>query len=140
MNKEEFLQILSSKISSGEITQEEVFNRVGIVTKNNANLGEVKEGRHFSINKILYLLGAAILVIGIIIFVGAIGSVYGSSLLPYSGANATLSANAGNTTTSTGDFNTNVGRTIFHPKVIGMVFILIVGTFTIQLLARGPAK
>ncbi|MBI5398496.1 hypothetical protein HZB03_03455 [Candidatus Woesearchaeota archaeon] len=81
-----------------------------------------------------------LLVIGIIIFIGAISSVYGASLLPFSGAATTTIATAGgNTTTSTGDFNANVGRTIFHPKVIGTVFILVVGSFTIKLLC-GSSK
>jgi hypothetical protein len=78
-----------------------------------------------------------LLFFAIIIFIGAIASVYGSSMLPYSAGGNAVTVD-GNTTTSTGDFNANVGRTIFHPKVIGLVFILSVATFTIKLIAQGP--
>lgn len=86
-------------------------------------------------------------VIALIVFIGAIGTVYGGSLLPYSGANAEnaslqlsdgsmKNADGGLTgqTTNTGDFNQNVGRVIFHPKTIGLVFVLIVASLTIRLL------
>jgi hypothetical protein len=80
-----------------------------------------------------------LLFFAIIIFIGAIASVYGSSMLPYSGGATGTAVTAGtNTTTSTGDFNSNVGRTIFHPKVVGLVFVLSVATFTIKLIAQGP--
>ena len=80
-----------------------------------------------------------LLIIALIIFIGALGSVYGSSMLPYSGANAQVNTSAGGTTgmtTDTGDFNSNVGRVIFHPKTIGLVFLLLVGSLTIRLLSK----
>jgi len=68
MNKEELFKELSTKISAGEISREEVMNRF--------NLSPVmsKEGSeditsNFSVTKMLYVLGAAVVVIGIIIFV-----------------------------------------------------------------------
>jgi hypothetical protein len=79
-----------------------------------------------------------LLVIALIIFIGALGSVYGSSMLPYSGANTANATEGGvtGTTTDTGDFNANVGRVIFHPKTIGLVFLLMVGALTIKLLSK----
>ena len=79
-----------------------------------------------------------ILSIAIIIAIGSLATVYGGSLLPYTeSGQATVTAGGGvtGTTTSTGDFNQNVGRVLFHPKVIGMVFVLLVATFTIRLMA-----
>jgi hypothetical protein len=81
-----------------------------------------------------------LLIIGIVIFIGAIASVYGGALLPYSGETGTTmnaSTDSTGTTTDTGNFNENVGRVIFHPKTIGMVFLLMVGSLTIRLLAAG---
>lgn len=85
------------------------------------------------------------LIIALIVFVGALGQVYGSSLLPYSdeatGQNVTVSGdgNVDGVTTDTGDFNQNVGRAIFHPKTLGFIFILLIGSLTIKLLT-GTAK
>ncbi len=89
-----------------------------------------------------YALHWFLLAIALIIFIGALASVYGGSMLPYSGGETgNMSAAAGGTTgvgTDTGDFNANVGRVIFHPKTIGLVFILLLGSLTIRLLAAKP--
>jgi len=78
-----------------------------------------------------------LLIIGLIIFIGALASVYGTALLPYSNEdNATATAVVNGTSTDTGDFNSNVGRVIFHPKTLGMVFLLMVGSLTIRLLTK----
>lgn len=82
-----------------------------------------------------------LLIIGLVIFVGALGVVYGGSMLPFSedeqaGQGFTTAADSGEElTTDTGNFNQNVGRVIFHPKTIGVVFILMVGSLAIRLLA-----
>ncbi len=80
MNKDQLLQELSIKISTGEISREEIQSKLG------ASLGApvvpIKnqvESKHLTINKILYLLGAAIVVIGIVIFVGQIWEEIGSA-------------------------------------------------------------
>jgi len=89
-----------------------------------------------------------ILAFAIIIAIGALASVYGSSLLPYTNESGEpiegedlpdshMSAETATTgkTTSTGDFNQNVGRVLFHPKVIGLVFVMLVASFTIRMMA-----
>jgi hypothetical protein len=82
-----------------------------------------------------------LLIIGLVIFVGALGAVYGGSLLPYSvepgeePVNVSATGDVEGMTTDTGDFNQNVGRVLFHPKTIGLVFLLMVGSLTIRLLA-----
>lgn len=79
MNKEQLLNELSLKISTGEISREEIQSKFGIPSPA-YKVSEVpqSESRHMSINKILYLIGAAIVVIGIVIFVGQIWEEIGS--------------------------------------------------------------
>lgn len=83
-----------------------------------------------------------LLVISLIVFIGALAQVYGGAMLPFSddegSVNVTTSVGDDDLTTDTGDFNQNVGRVIFHPKTIGMVFVLMVGALTIKLLATAP--
>jgi hypothetical protein len=85
------------------------------------------------------------LIISLVIAIGAIASVYGSAMLPYSqtgetgsqetSTNGTATVGLDGTATDTGDFNKNVGRVIFHPKTIGLVFLLMVGSLTIKLMS-----
>lgn len=70
MNKEELLQELSAKITTGEIGREEILHRFEHVPP--------KESSPFPVTRMLYVLGAAILVIGIITFVSQIWDDIGS--------------------------------------------------------------
>ncbi|MBT5023303.1 hypothetical protein HOK51_07335 [Candidatus Woesearchaeota archaeon] len=80
-----------------------------------------------------------VLSLALVIFIGSIATVYGSSLLPYSDDEGGLADDAevgdGDLDVDTGNFNANVGALLFHPKTIGMVFVLLIGSFTIRLLA-----
>lgn len=81
-----------------------------------------------------------LLILMIIIFIGSIGSVYGNSMLPFSGGkvaagNITQMNEDGTYSTDTGEFNQNVGSVIFHPKVLGLLFVLMVGALAIKLLS-----
>ena len=79
MNKEELLQELSAKISVGEISREEVISRLNFAsTTQQENEENTKKFSHFSVTKMLYVLGAAIVIIGIVIFVGQIWDDIGS--------------------------------------------------------------
>mgnify|MGYP000452534539 CR=1 FL=1 len=80
MNKEQLLQELSSKISTGEISREEVESRFGLasITHSEAKTENLKKSASFSITKMLYVLGAAIVVVGIVIFVSQIWDDIGS--------------------------------------------------------------
>ena len=70
MNKETLLQELSTKIHNSEISREEVMSRLNIPSTTQKEDGkDIKKFSHFSITKILYILGAAIVVIGVIIFI-----------------------------------------------------------------------
>jgi hypothetical protein len=73
MNKEELLNELSFKIKAGEINRGELLNRFGLASIPEKKSGdEVSKSSNFSITKILYVLGAAIVVIGIVIFIAQI--------------------------------------------------------------------
>lgn len=80
MNKEELLQELSVKISTGEISREEIATRFSFApTTQTAIITEdSKISTPFSVTKMLYVLGAAIVVIGIVIFVSQIWDDIGS--------------------------------------------------------------
>ena len=79
MNKEELLQELSAKVSVGEISREEVMGRLNFAP---ATEQENKEGAkkfsHFSVTNMLYVLGAAIVIIGIVFFTAQIWHDIGS--------------------------------------------------------------
>ena len=80
MDKEELLQELSVKISTGEINREEIATRFSFAptTKTAVITENSKISTPFSVTKMLYVLGAAIVVIGIIIFVSQIWDDIGS--------------------------------------------------------------
>jgi len=73
MNKEELFQEISEKLSTGEISREEIANRFSFqATQNENHVQNLKNPTTFSVTKMLYVLGAAIVVIGINIFVSQI--------------------------------------------------------------------
>jgi len=81
MNKEELLQELSAKISVGEISREEVagwLNLTSVPTTQKEDEEGASKLSHFSVTKMLYVLGVAIVVIGIIIFIAQIWNDIGS--------------------------------------------------------------
>lgn len=47
------------------------------------------------------------------------------------------SSSQGDASVSSGDFSDNVLSTIFHPKILGMLVILLVGAFAMFLLTKG---
>ncbi len=68
MNKEELLQELSIKVNSGEISRNELFASINLDANTSTSSSPLKHHSTFSVTKMLYALGAAIVVIGIIIF------------------------------------------------------------------------
>ncbi len=82
-----------------------------------------------------------IIVISVIVFAGAVGKVFFAGQSVYVGGEtgAVLdSVYAGNTSAlnvATASGEANFAATLFHPKVLGMLFILIVAAFTIKLLS-----
>ena len=81
MDKERLLQELSTSVASGEVTRDEVVQRLGLTQLTQSSHGdsvEAKESHHFSVTKMLYVLGAGIVVIGIIIFTAQVWDDMGS--------------------------------------------------------------
>jgi len=79
MNKEELLQELSTKISIGEISREEVASRLSVAPVTQQRVVEgIHESAQFSVTKMLYVLGAVIVIIGILFFVAQIWEDIGS--------------------------------------------------------------
>ncbi|QQR54398.1 hypothetical protein IPG41_04300 [Candidatus Peregrinibacteria bacterium] len=70
MDKEKLLQELSLKMSTGEISREEVLGRLNLVAS--------AKSPQFSVTKILYILGAATVIIGISIFTAQVWDDMGS--------------------------------------------------------------
>lgn len=76
MNKTELLQELKQKISTGEITHEELATQLNISQP--LPLQEVKATSRFSITGMLYVFGAAVAIIGLVIFIAQIWDDLGS--------------------------------------------------------------
>lgn len=79
MNKEEFLQELIIKINTGEITHQEILDKIGLnnpasTIQVSSEISSEKTNKffRFSVTKMLYVLGAVVITVGIIIFVGQI--------------------------------------------------------------------
>jgi len=84
-----------------------------------------------------------IIAIGIIIMMYSFSQVIGQDVGPYLGNESddtnTVSRTGdnlrGDSGVGTDDFNTNLGATIFHPKVLGLLVILLIASFSIRLLS-----
>ncbi len=79
MNKAELLQELSAKIRAGEISREEVMRHLPASPENKSHRGSPKTASYFTVANMLYVLGAAIVVIGIIFFVSQVWDDIGSA-------------------------------------------------------------
>ncbi len=75
MNNEQLLEVLASKLATGELRPEEVTARLHVPTPQSSAGSDVVPAtgkKPFSISKMLYIFGAVVVVIGIVIFVGQI--------------------------------------------------------------------
>jgi hypothetical protein len=80
MTKDELLQELSVKISTGEISKTEVSNRLGLASGSvNDSIAKIKKVSYFSITKLFYTLGAIIAVFGLVLFASQIWNDIGSA-------------------------------------------------------------
>ena len=75
------------------------------------------------------------IVLGIIVFLGAAGQVIGPLLAPGGNTNQTATYQPGDVgPTGTGDYSTDVRNTLFHPAFLGMIALLLIGSFTVRQL------
>lgn len=87
-----------------------------------------------------------VITLSVIIILLGLGNTYGQKVGPYLDSNGNVISNDTNSVSGAVDnfrgeggvasqnFQQNLGATIFHPKMLGMVFILLLGTFTILLM------
>ncbi len=79
-----------------------------------------------------------ILIFGVIILIAGLGKVYGPGLLSLT-ANGTPAQEIANITPKQPEtFTDNVWSVLFNPKVVGLLFILLIASFTVRLMAGGP--
>lgn len=81
MDKEELLQELQIKVANGEVSREEITQIFGVpqtFTQHEEHLVTESVGHRFTVTKMLYALGASVVVIGIIIFMAQIWDDMGS--------------------------------------------------------------
>ncbi len=82
-----------------------------------------------------------IIVISVIVFAGAVGKVFFAGESVYVGGQtgtvlqSVASGNASYLGVATASGEANFAATLFHPKVLGMLFIMVVAAFTIKLLS-----
>ncbi|MBN2142405.1 hypothetical protein JW711_03675 [Candidatus Woesearchaeota archaeon] len=101
-----------------------------------------------------------IIIFAILVMMGALGNVFGQSFLeaggggntvigqPSSGAEVVIgpdgepvsipvsTASASTTSTTTSNFTVNLMNTLRHPKVLGMIFVLLTGAFLMIFLTK----
>jgi len=81
-----------------------------------------------------------IFIIGIIIVIAGIASVYGERLTPITTGEGNGTTASSSTSTTGSTFGESVGKTLFHPKIIGTIFIFLVAAFAIGLLSMEVPK
>jgi len=69
----------------------------------------------------------ALLVIVSLIFAAGVAAVFGNKLLPLTQNSTSVEAT---------DYGKNVAQALFHPKVLGIIFVLIISMFAILLLTN----
>jgi len=107
-----------------------IFALIGYKLFNPGDISEVLKG-----NRTLTIW---VVVIAAVIFIGALSQVYGQTIGPYlGGENTTESVSDGTGSTATGEFSQNLTATFFHPKVLGLIIIMLIAVFTVFFLARG---
>jgi hypothetical protein len=92
-----------------------------------------------------------IIIFAVLILFLALGNAFGQSLLErgvgsstsnnYTGGSTIVQPEVQPTTsTTTPSFTTNLLNTLRHPKVLGMLFVFLVGLFTLIFLTKTPSK
>lgn len=95
----------------------------------------------FSQENVIQALGAKpgatfwIILVSILILALVMGNVFGQTFLEqYTGGGGGNETINGGGTAGGGSFQENVGNTLFHPKVLGLILIFLIASFTIRML------
>ncbi|MFW5991194.1 MAG: hypothetical protein ACOCQX_03110 [Candidatus Nanoarchaeia archaeon] len=81
-----------------------------------------------------------IIIVALVVVLGGLAEVFGEQTLRFTqGGNTTQVSEGENMTTSTGDVETNIGKTFYHPKVLGFILIIVLMSIGVKMLS-GPSK
>lgn len=75
-----------------------------------------------------------VIIISVIILLGAFSTVFGQELLTQTDSGVPI-RNASQGDVGTDDFQNNVTQTLFHPKLLGLILILMIAAITIKMMA-----
>ena len=81
-----------------------------------------------------------ILIFAIVILIAGAGKVYGPGLASLTANGTPVEEIEGVEPTEPQTFGDNVWAILFHPKVLGLIFILLIASFTIRLMAGAVDK
>ncbi len=85
-----------------------------------------------------------LIIIGIVILLGALANTFGQQMLETTAGKAKAANSSimekydsmkGTGNTATQDIETNITATFYHPKILGMLFVLIIGAIAIRSMA-----
>lgn len=85
-------------------------------------------------NYILYF----VVIFGLVIILIVLGQSFGQSLLsgPADAQAPAVNLSYTGNVSSTNNYEQNLWNTVFHPKVLGLIFVLIIASFAMRLLAQ----
>jgi hypothetical protein len=75
----------------------------------------------------------------LVVFLYALSQAFGQQQLDINtdpNTEVNIPGNPGTTETGSGSFNQNLGATLYHPKVVGTLFLLIIGAMTVAFLSK----
>jgi hypothetical protein len=81
-------------------------------------------------------LTVSMLIIVSIIFIAALGHIYGQQTLELTTGPQNVTGATGAPGTVGESFRENVAAVFFHPKILGLLLVLLIGAFTVRLLAN----
>ncbi len=99
--------------------------------------GEIKSALSSpSYNFVIYF----VVIGGLVLITIVLGQVFGQSLLTGPTGEGEVNVNyTGNISTGQ-NYEQNLWNTIFHPKVLGLIFLLVICSFTIRMLAQSALR
>lgn len=78
-----------------------------------------------------------VIILGLVIFAFGFANVFGQKLLPATQTTNEVSGeNVEGGSVSGGNFQQNLYNTLFNPKIIGLIFVMLIAIFTISLITR----
>ena len=79
-------------------------------------------------------IGTWIGVFSVVIIIASLSHVHGQRLLEERSAEG-ITIQTGEGSVASGEFQENVWNTLFHPKVLGLILMLLIASFTVRYMA-----